>query len=90
MTSTQPTDRGPSPLRAEALEQLLIERGLIDPYVMDALITEYETSIGPLNGAKVAARGVDRSGVPAAAVRRCHRCHSRTRFLIQGPGKVVT
>jgi nitrile hydratase subunit alpha len=56
MTSTQPTDRGPASLRAEALEQLLIERGLIDPNVMDALITEYETTIGPLNGAKVVAR----------------------------------
>ena len=44
MTNTQPTDRGPSPLRAEALEQLLIERGLIDPYAMDALIAEYETA----------------------------------------------
>ena len=56
MTSTKPADRGPAPLRTEALEQLLTERGLIDPKVMDALITEYETSIGPLNGAKVVAR----------------------------------
>lgn len=56
MTSTKPTDRGPAPLRTEALEQLLTERGLIDPKVMDALITKYETSIGPLNGAKVVAR----------------------------------
>jgi nitrile hydratase len=56
MTSTKPSDRGSAPLRTEALEQLLTERGLIDPKVMDALITEYETSIGPLNGAKVVAR----------------------------------
>ena len=56
MTSAKPSDRGSAPLRTEALEQLLTERGLIDPKVMDALITEYETSIGPLNGAKVVAR----------------------------------
>ncbi|MFD9093282.1 nitrile hydratase subunit alpha [Streptomyces collinus] len=43
-------------LRTEALEQLLTERGLIDPKAMDGLITTYETTIGPLNGAKVVAR----------------------------------
>lgn len=48
--------RPPVALRAEALEQLLTERGLIDPKVMDGLITEYETNVGPLNGAKVVAR----------------------------------
>jgi len=56
MTSLKPTDRGPAPLRAKALEQLITERGLIDPKVVDARITEFETSIGPLNGAKVVAR----------------------------------
>lgn len=43
-------------LRTEALEQLLTERGLIDPAVVDKLITNYETNVGPLNGAKVVAR----------------------------------
>jgi len=46
----------PAALRTEALEQLLTERGLIDPTVMDNLITEYEVNIGPLNGAKVVAK----------------------------------
>ena len=46
----------PAALRTEALEQLLTERGLIDPAVMDTLITEYEVNIGPLNGAKVVAK----------------------------------
>jgi nitrile hydratase len=47
----------PSPaLRAEALEQLLTERGLVDPAVMDKFIATYETQVGPLNGAKVVAR----------------------------------
>ncbi|GGN64409.1 nitrile hydratase subunit alpha [Streptomyces albiflavescens] len=43
-------------LRTEALEQLLTERGLIDPKVMNGIITEYETNVGPLNGAKVVAK----------------------------------
>ena len=42
--------------RTEALEQLLTERGLIDPSVMDKFIANYETNVGPLNGAKVVAR----------------------------------
>ncbi|MEU6343124.1 nitrile hydratase subunit alpha [Streptomyces sp. NPDC046977] len=56
MTTAGPGVRPPVALRAEALEQLLTERGLIDPKVMDGLITEYETTVGPLNGAKVVAR----------------------------------
>ncbi|MEV6835074.1 nitrile hydratase subunit alpha [Streptomyces sp. NPDC051133] len=57
MTSTGgPAERLPAALRTEALEQLLTERGLIDPKVMDGIITTYETSVGPLNGAKVVAR----------------------------------
>ncbi|MFB7596774.1 nitrile hydratase subunit alpha [Streptomyces sp. NPDC056160] len=49
-------ERLPPALRTEALEQLLTERGLIDPKAMNGLITTYETNIGPLNGAKVVAR----------------------------------
>ncbi|MGI8329852.1 nitrile hydratase subunit alpha [Actinomadura scrupuli] len=58
MTATGSADaeRVPAALRTEALEQLLTERGLIDPDVMDELITTYETNVGPLNGAKVVAR----------------------------------
>jgi nitrile hydratase subunit alpha len=56
MTSTGSATRIPAPLRTEALEQLLTERGLVDPKVMDKLITEYETNVGPLNGAKVVAK----------------------------------
>ncbi|WP_312030268.1 nitrile hydratase subunit alpha [Actinomycetospora sp. TBRC 11914] len=47
----------PSPaLRTEAMEALLVERGLVDPAVMDRFITTYERDVGPLNGAKVVAR----------------------------------
>jgi len=43
-------------LRAEALESLLVERGLVQPAVIDAIVERYEKDIGPLNGAKVVAR----------------------------------
>lgn len=43
-------------LRAEALESLLVERGLVQPAVIDAIVERYERDIGPLNGAKVVAR----------------------------------
>jgi nitrile hydratase len=53
---TTSSDRIPASLRTEALEQLLTERGLVDPAVMDKFIANYETNVGPLNGAKVVAR----------------------------------
>jgi len=57
MTTTSGSGgRIPPALRTEALEQLLTERGLIDPKAMNEIITEYETNVGPLNGAKVVAR----------------------------------
>jgi nitrile hydratase len=49
-------DRVPIALRTQALEQLLVERGLVDPAVMDNFIKMYETDVGPLNGAKVVAK----------------------------------
>ena len=55
MTMSESTGM-PASLRTEALEQLLVERGLVDPKVLDAIITTYETNIGPLNGAKVVAK----------------------------------
>jgi nitrile hydratase subunit alpha len=43
-------------LRIRALESLLVEKGLVDPAAIDALIDTYETQVGPRNGAKVVAR----------------------------------
>ena len=43
-------------VRVEALEALLVEKGLVDERVVDEVIEHYETSVGPLNGAKVVAR----------------------------------
>jgi nitrile hydratase len=55
-TATRPDEDLPVALRAEALEQLLTERGLIDPEVMNGIITNYEANVGPLNGARVVAK----------------------------------
>jgi len=43
-------------LRVKALESLLVEKGLVDPAALDALIDTYESKIGPRNGARVVAR----------------------------------
>ncbi len=43
-------------LQVMALESLLVEKGLVDPAALDALVDAYEHRIGPHNGAKVVAR----------------------------------
>jgi nitrile hydratase len=43
-------------LRVKALESLLVQKGLVDPAALDALIDTYEHKIGPRNGARVVAR----------------------------------
>jgi nitrile hydratase len=43
-------------IRVRALESALIERGLVDPAALDALIETYETEVGPHNGARVVAK----------------------------------
>jgi len=43
-------------LRAEALESLLRDKGLVQPEMIDAVVRHYEQDIGPMNGAKVVAR----------------------------------
>lgn len=43
-------------LRVMALESLLVEKGLLDPEALDALVDAYEHRIGPHNGARVVAR----------------------------------
>ena len=43
-------------LRVKALESLLVEKGLVDPQALDALIDTYENKVGPHNGARVVAR----------------------------------
>lgn len=51
-------ERPPSELelRARALEDLLVEKGLITSDQVDAIVELYESDIGPQNGARVVAR----------------------------------
>ena len=43
-------------IRAEALESILIDRGLLRPEAVDEVIVAYNERIGPMNGARVVAR----------------------------------
>ena len=43
-------------LRVRALETILTEKGYIDPAALDAIVEDYETKIGPRNGARVVAK----------------------------------
>ncbi len=42
--------------RVAALEELLVEKGAVDPGLVDQVIEHYESDVGPLNGARVVAR----------------------------------
>ncbi len=42
--------------RVRALETILVQKGLIDPAAVDAIIETYESKVGPRNGAKVVAK----------------------------------
>ena len=43
-------------LRVRALESILVEKEMIDPAELDAVVDAYENRIGPRNGAQVVAR----------------------------------
>jgi nitrile hydratase len=46
----------PQALRTEAIESLLLEKGLIKPTAVDEVIARYSERVGPMNGAKIVAR----------------------------------
>jgi nitrile hydratase len=50
--------RGPSDpeLRVKALEQVLAEKGYVDPAALDVIAETYEHNVGPHNGARVVVR----------------------------------
>ena len=50
------TDRLSPAVRAEALESLLTERGLVKSEVLDGFINRFVNDVGPMNGAKVVAK----------------------------------
>ena len=43
-------------LRVKALETLLVDKGLVDPAALDAIVDYYEHKVGPRNGARVVAK----------------------------------
>ncbi len=43
-------------IRAEAIESLLLEKGLISPTAVDEVIARYAERVGPMNGARIVAR----------------------------------
>jgi nitrile hydratase len=51
-----PAPLSPVEARAQALEALLTEKGIVQPDRLDAVVAAYETDIGPMNGARVVAR----------------------------------
>jgi len=46
----------PMAARVRALETILVQKGLIDPAAVDAIVETYETKVGPRNGARVVAK----------------------------------
>tara|TARA_R110002111_G_scaffold7625_2_gene29911 strand:+ start:41 stop:673 length:633 start_codon:yes stop_codon:yes gene_type:complete len=46
----------PQAIRAEAIESLLLEKGLLAPTAVDEVIARYSERVGPMNGAKIVAR----------------------------------
>ena len=49
-------DHADQKLRTEALESLLVEKGIVDASSIDAVVSRYENDVGPMNGARVVAR----------------------------------
>jgi nitrile hydratase len=51
-----PSENKAREIRTKAIESLLLEKELVTPERLDAVIKAYEDDLGPLNGAKVTAR----------------------------------
>ena len=46
----------PQAIRAEALESILVEKGLLTEEIVDNVIVQFNERVGPLNGARVVAK----------------------------------
>jgi nitrile hydratase len=51
-----PEPLAPVEARVAAIESVLVEQGMFDTEVLDAIVANFEHNLGPLNGAKVVAR----------------------------------
>lgn len=50
------SDNSPQAIRAQALEAILVEKGLLDHATVDDVIARYSERTGPMNGATLVAR----------------------------------
>ena len=53
---THETNAGSSEIRTAALEDLLVEKGLVDRARIDSLVERFEHDLGPMIGARLVAR----------------------------------
>ena len=53
---THETNAGSSEIRTAALEDLLVEKGLVDRSRIDSLVERFEHDLGPMIGARIVAR----------------------------------
>ncbi len=54
--SHHPEPLAPVEARVAAIESVLVEHGMFDTEMLDAIVANFEDNLGPLNGAKVVAR----------------------------------
>ncbi len=51
-----PEELAPIEARVAAIEELLVEKGIINTEMLDSIVEHFEQNLGPMNGAKVVAR----------------------------------
>ena len=49
-------EHSPQAIRTEAIESLLMEKGLLSPTAVDDVIARYAERVGPMNGARIVAK----------------------------------
>ena len=56
MADHHPEELAPVEARIAAIESVLVEKGILDVDAVDAIVSQFEDNLGPMNGAKVVAR----------------------------------
>ena len=56
MADHHPEELAPVEARIAAIEAVLVEKGILDVDAVDAIVSQFEDNLGPMNGAKVVAR----------------------------------
>ena len=66
---THETNAGSSQIRTAALEDLLVEKGIVDRSRIDSLVERFEHDLGPMIGARLVARAWLESEIQSQLVR---------------------